>query len=90
MIDIKACMHNLSKANYRFPRCNDFAQFIPPCKGIRESFARGIRNIGFWNLETVHGIRNPTNDWNLESKFHRQSPAWNPESNTVLDTLMGQ
>ena len=38
--------------------------------GIRESFASGIRNSGFWNPDTAQGIRNPTNDWNLEFDFH--------------------
>ena len=56
---------------------------------------RNLRLSGIWN--TARGIPNPINDWNLESKFHRQSPesstwnpestAWNPESNTVLDFL---
>ena len=42
------------------------------------------------------GIQNPTDDWNPESKFHRQklesstwnpeSAAWNPKSKTVLDS----
>lgn len=43
----------------------------------------GIRN-------TSQGIRNPTEDWNPESKFHRrrlESTAWNPEYKTVLDCL---
>ena len=45
---------------------------------------------------TAQGIRNPTNDWNPESKFYwqilkssiwnRESTAWNPESKTVLDS----
>jgi len=43
------------------------------------------------------GFRNPTNDWNPESKFHRkilqkkkknpESTVWIPESKTVLDSL---
>ena len=53
-----------------------------PDSEIREISAFGIRNAGkfscrivnpgLWNLE--HGFRNPdpTNDWNLESKFHCQ------------------
>ena len=55
----------------------------------------GILGFGIWN--TAQGIRNPTNDWNPESKFHWQrlessswnpeSTAWNPESKTVLDSL---
>ena len=65
MIDIKACMHNLSKANYHFPRCDNFAQFIPPFKGILASFARGIRNIGFCNPE--NSSRNPESHKRLES-----------------------
>ena len=43
--------------------------------------------LGFGIRKTDHGIRYSTSDWNLEFKFHCQSPAWNPESNTVLDTL---
>ena len=65
--------------------------------GIWETFSWGseIWGFGIWN--TARGIPNPINDWNLESKFHRQRPesstwnpestAWNPESNTVLDFL---
>ena len=36
-----------------------------PCKGFWNpgKFAYGIQN-------TAQGIRNPTKDWNLESKFH--------------------
>jgi len=60
-----------------------------PDSGFREMFACAceIRN-------TAQGIRNPpTNDWNPESKFHRQklaeleSSTWNPESKAVLDSL---
>ena len=41
-----------------------------PDSGIGEIFACGIANPLFWNLEyTAQGIRNPTNDWNPESKF---------------------
>ena len=51
-----------------------------------------------WNLESwalksknpIQGIHNATNNWNLESKFHRQSTEsrnWNPEFNTILDHL---
>ena len=35
-----------------------------PDSRTRENFAGGIRMPGIWN-------RNPTNDWNLESTFHR-------------------
>ena len=52
----------------------------------------GILGFGIRNT-----ARNPTNDWNPESKFHWQrlkpstlnpeSPAWNPESKTVLDSV---
>ena len=47
------------------------------------NFDCGIQNMG-------QGIRNPTKDWNSESRFHLQrleSSTWNPESNTVLDSL---
>ena len=54
--------------------------------------------LGFGIRNTAQEIRNPTNDWNTGSKFNRQrlesstlnseSTAWNPESTTVLDTLM--
>ena len=39
--------------------------------------------LGFGIRNTAQGIRNPTNDWNPESKFHWQkleSSTWNPES----------
>ena len=60
---------------------------------IQEIFACGIQNLG----KFASGIRNPTNDWNPETKFHWQrlesstwnpeSITWNPESKTVLDSL---
>ena len=56
----------------------------------------GIMSFGMRN--TAQGIRNPTKDWNTGSKFKRQrlesstlnseSTAWNPESTTVMETLM--
>ena len=40
--------------------------------GIREIFACGIRGIlGFGFRNTAKEIRNPTNDWNPESRFYR-------------------
>ena len=51
--------------------------------GIWENFACGIWNPGFGIRNTAQGIRNPTNDWNLESKFHWQrlkSSTWSPKS----------
>ena len=61
-----------------------------PDSGIPEFFAVVIRN-------TAQRFRIPTNDRNLESKFHWQrlesstcnpeSTAWNLESKTVLDSL---
>ena len=52
----------------------------PNC-GIREIFARGIRNLEVWNLECSQGVRNLTKDWNPESQFHRQrKPVPYPES----------
>ena len=53
-----------------------------------------VLGVGIQN--TARGIRNPTNDWNPESKsywqimksstWNRESTAWNPESKTVLDS----
>ena len=59
--------------------------------GMRENFACGIRSPGVCNPEYAQEIRNPTNDWNPESKFYRQilkSSTWNPESKTILDSLI--
>ena len=76
-----------------------------PCKWIRipkpvkyflvESGIRENCVCGIWT--TGQGIRNPTKDWNPESKFHwqrleestwnRESTAWNPESKTILDSF---
>ena len=66
--------------------------------GIWESLACEIQDPGLWNPE--HSSKNPKSvfkDWNAESKFLSQrlecstwnleSPAWNPESKTVLDSL---
>ena len=77
--------------------------------GIRKILACGIRNLekiflveseilGFGIGNSAQGIRNPTNDWNPNSKFFEQRPesstwnsdqptAWNPESKIVLDSL---
>ena len=83
--------------------CIFFMNYFAPFKGIwipksgkflfMES---GI--LGFGISNTAQEIPNPTNDdWNSESKFLRQrlksctwnpeSTAWNPKSNTVLDSL---
>ena len=79
-------------------------QCIAPCNGIRIPecgkflfMESGI--LGFGIRNTAQGIRNHTNDCNLESKFYWQrlesstwnpeSKAWNPESRTVLDSLKG-
>ena len=53
--------------------------------------------LGFGTRNVAQENRNPTKDWNPESKFHchrmesstwnQESAAWNPESNTVLDFL---
>ena len=63
----------------------------------RKSGFRNPRNFCFWIRNTAQGIRNPTNNWNPESKFHWQrlesstwnpeSTEWNPESKIVLDSL---
>ena len=42
-----------------------------------------LKILGFGIRTTAQGIRNPTNDWNPESKFRWQrleSSIWNPES----------
>ena len=44
--------------------------------------------LGFEIWNTVQGIRNPTNNWNLESStWNPEFMAWNPESKTVLESL---
>ena len=80
----------------------------PDCR-IREIFAWGILNpekfcslnpelnMGFGTRNVAQENRNPTKDWNPESKFHchrlesstwnPESSAWNPESKTFLDFL---
>ena len=35
----------------------------------------------------VFGIRNPAKDWDPESRWNPEFPAWNPESTTVLDSF---
>ena len=55
----------------------------------------GILGSGIWSK--VQRIRNPSNEWNPEPKFHWQRlgsstwypqfTTWNPESKTVLDSL---
>ena len=37
---------------------------------IRENFARGIRDQGFGIQNRAQVLRNPTKEWNPESKFH--------------------
>ena len=54
-------------------------------------------NMGFGTRNVAQENRNPTKDWNPESKFHchrlesstwnPESSAWNPESKTFLDFL---
>ena len=74
------------------PNVTKSGNFLLVDTGIQEVYACGI-----WILR--FGIRSPTNGWNRESKFHWQriqkisiksnpkSTAWNPESNTALDSL---
>ena len=72
---------------------------------VRGSGFRNLGKICLWNLESRKillvksgilgfGIRNPTNDWNQESRFHWQkleSSTWNlesvAESKNVFDSL---
>ena len=54
-------------------------------------------NPGLWDPQCSSRDRNPTKDWNPESKFrshklesstwNQESSAWNPEFKTVLDFL---
>ena len=65
--------------------------------GFRNAGNFCLGNLGIGIRNTGRGIRNPTNDWNPESKFHLQrleSCTWNPESKarnpefkTVLDSI---
>ena len=80
-------MEPISKRNRKGIRILEPGKFLLVESGI---LGFGIRN-------TAQGIRNPTNDWNPDSKFHwerlgssswnPESTAWNPESKTVLDSL---
>ena len=74
---------------------------VAPCNGvlIPDSWKSWLVESGimcFGIRNTAQEIRNPTNDWNPEFKFHwhrihnpvpeiRNPPLWNPESKTVLD-----
>ena len=60
---------------------------------VRDSGFRNARNFGWWNQESRKMCK-----WNPESTFHWQrlesstwnleTTAWNPESKTVLDSLI--
>ena len=60
--------------------------WLRPMYMIPESgkyFACRIRDPELWNPNAAQGIRNPTNDWNPESKFQwkrLESGTWNPQS----------
>ena len=64
----------------------------PPCKGTQTPESWKFLLVEFGNLG--FGIRNITNDWNLEFKFQYQSlesssrnpesTAWNPQFKTFL------
>ena len=41
---------------------------ITQCEGIEEIFDCGMGILGFGLRNSAQGIRNPTNDWNPESK----------------------
>ena len=70
--------------------------YFAQCKGFRNPEKFCLRNPEPWALESAvqlkeseilqrNGIQNPSctdKDWNLEST------AWNPESKTVLDSLI--
>ena len=48
--------------------------------------------MGFGIQETAQGIRNTSNDWNLQrmesSTWNPESTTWDPESKTVWQTVL--
>ena len=70
-------------------------RFLPVESGKFLLVQSGLPGFGIRNA--AQGIRNPTKDWNPESRFHGQIPEsstwnpkstpWKPESKTVLDSL---
>ena len=67
--------------NRQFRNTFKYFEYLAPRFGSPNVRKWGIPGFGIRN--TALGIRNPTNDWNPESKFHWQrleSSTWNPES----------
>ena len=102
--------HGWACCAYVIPSTSVLRLYFAPCNGIRNPWSFCLWNPGsgiFLVLESailefgfqnaVQGIRNPTNDWNPESRFQWQrlesrtrnpeSTAWNPKSKTVLDSV---
>ena len=60
------------------PRMAQRVEVFTQCKGFLESGVQGNFVCGI--RKTVQGVRNPSNDWNPESKFHYQRleySTWN-------------
>ena len=55
-----------------------FPEAVCPCKEIRIPESGKFLLVGEPGIQPMQGIRNPTNDWNSESKFHWQKIN-NPE-----------
>ena len=65
-----------------------FGKFLLLEPGIQKFVLLKSGTLGFGIRNTAQRIRNPSNDWNPESKFQWQEPGtgdWNPES-TAWDT----
>ena len=88
------------------PQQGSLSQYLSNDRSLHvwESVCRNPWNFFLWNQESGildvkiwNTARDPTKDWNPESKFHWQilessswnpeSTAWNPESKTVLASL---
>ena len=72
---------------------NSRVNLVSPCMAIRIPESKKFllaesKILGFEIWNTVQRIRNPTNNWNLQSStWNPEFMAWNPESKTVLDSL---
>ena len=92
----------VSQINFWCKFYQDLDSFATPKEHSSSPHVGESRFRNPWNFDcgiqnTGQGIRNPTKDWNSESRFHwqrlesstwnQESTAWNPESNTVLDSL---
>ena len=62
-------MNQIACTHYRVGNL-DLGKFLLVECGIHNIFAYRIQNPGLWNPEYNSRNSDPTNDWNLESKFH--------------------